>query len=81
MHPDILIMDEATSNLDAKTEEAISNTLDLFDGNVTRIIIAHRLSTIKRCQKIFVLDSGKICESGSHDELMANKGHYASMFE
>lgn len=81
LNPDVLIMDEATSNLDTITEEAISNTLNLFDKQVTRIIIAHRLSTIKRCQRIFVIENGKISESGTHEELLLNKGLYTAMFE
>lgn len=74
--PEILIMDEATSNLDSITERAIQNTLDEYIQNVTTIIIAHRLSTIKKCSKIYVMDKGRIIEEGSHKELLNKKGYY-----
>ncbi len=74
--PDLLIMDEATSNLDSITEKAIEKTIKAFSNNLTTIIIAHRLSTIMNCDKIVVLDKGKIIEQGSHEELMKNKGMY-----
>lgn len=75
-NPEILIMDEATSNLDSITESAIQKTLEECTQNVTTIIIAHRLSTIKKCDKIFVMDKGKIIEQGSHSELLKEKGYY-----
>lgn len=79
--PDILILDEATSNLDAVTEKAIQETIDAYSEGMTTIIIAHRLSTIRRCDRIFVMECGKIIESGSHEELI-NKdgGYYRSLY-
>lgn len=74
--PEILIMDEATSNLDSITERAIQKTLEECTENVTTIIIAHRLSTIKKCNRIYVMDKGRIIEEGSHKELLNQKGYY-----
>lgn len=80
--PDILILDEATSNLDAVTEKAIQETIDSYSEQMTTIIIAHRLSTIRRCDRIFVMEKGNIIESGSHDELMALKnGYYRGLYQ
>lgn len=80
-HPDILIMDEATSNLDSITEKAIEKTIDELSDNITTIIIAHRLSTIMRCDKIFVLEHGEVIEVGNHHELMAKKGRYYNLWK
>lgn len=74
--PEILIMDEATSNLDSITEKAIENTIEECTRNVTTIIIAHRLSTIMRCNRIYVLDKGKIIEEGTHEQLLKKQGYY-----
>jgi ATP-binding cassette subfamily B protein len=80
--PDILILDEATSNLDAVTEKAIQETLDSYSAGTTTIIIAHRLSTIRRCDRIFVMEKGRIIESGIHDELMEKEnGHYRGLYQ
>lgn len=79
--PDVLIMDEATSNLDSITERAIERTIGDLSKDVTTIIIAHRLSTITRCDKIYVLADGKVVESGSHDNLLAEKGQYYSLWK
>ena len=78
--PDILILDEATSNLDSITEKAIEKTIDQLSGNTTTIIIAHRLSTILRCDKIYVMDKGEIIESGTHKELIDKKGKYFDLW-
>ena len=79
--PEILILDEATSNLDAVTEKAIQETLDTYSDGMTTIIIAHRLSTIRGCDTIFVMEKGRIIESGSHDELMCKEnGFYRNLY-
>jgi len=79
--PDILILDEATSNLDAVTERAIQETIDTYSSGMTTIIIAHRLSTIRRCDRIFVMEKGKIVEAGTHDELMSKEqGYYRGLY-
>ena len=75
--PDILIMDEATSNLDTITEEGIKRTMDRICANMTCIIIAHRLKTIKNCDYIYVMDKGRIVEQGTHEELIKGKGIYS----
>lgn len=79
--PDILILDEATSNLDAVTEKAIQETIEAYSAGMTTIIIAHRLSTIRMCDRIYVMEKGRIVESGSHDELMKiEDGYYRSLY-
>lgn len=77
--PDILILDEATSNLDAITERALDTTINEFSKDVTTIFIAHRLSTIKNCDKIFVMEKGRIIESGTHNELKILGDKYAQL--
>ena len=74
-HPAVLIFDEATSALDNVTQAAVCESLDRM--NVTRIVVAHRLSTIKNCDRIVVLDGGKIVEEGNYESLMAKKGLFS----
>jgi len=74
--PDILILDEATSNLDSITERAIEKTINEYSQGITTFIIAHRLSTIKRCDRIYLLDKGRIIEYGTHEELLKLKDRY-----
>lgn len=78
--PDILIMDEATSNLDSTTEKAVSETINAFE-DMTTIIIAHRLSTIMRCDRIYVMDQGRIIECGTHQELLDYRGKYYGLWK
>lgn len=77
--PDILIMDEATSNLDAITEKQLDKTISEYSENMTTIFIAHRLSTIKNCDQIFVMDKGRIIERGTHEELKRLGGKYSML--
>lgn len=79
--PDILIMDEATSNLDSITEKAIGRMIDQQTHGITTLIIAHRLSTIMRCDKILIMHQGHFVESGTHSELMARKGQYYRLWK
>ena len=74
--PKILILDEATSNVDTRTEKAIQDAMQLVMQNRTSIVIAHRLSTIRDADMIVVMDQGKIVESGNHEALLAQKGKY-----
>ena len=74
--PAILILDEATSSIDAKTEKLLQQGIEKLMENRTSFVIAHRLSTIRNCDKILYIDGGEIKEAGTHDELMAKKGYY-----
>ena len=76
-NPKILMFDEATSALDNITQKKISCALDSL--KCTRIVIAHRLSTIRHCDRIIVLDNGKIVEDGSYDDLLARGGLFAEL--
>lgn len=75
--PKILMFDKATSALDNITQKKVSKSLDELKW--TRIVIAHRLSTIKQCDRIIVLDKGKIIEDGKYDELIAQDGYFAEL--
>jgi ABC-type bacteriocin/lantibiotic exporter with double-glycine peptidase domain len=77
--PKILIFDEATSALDNITQQHIASSLSKL--KCTRIVLAHRLSTIKQCDRIIVLDDGKIIEDGSYDELIKNGGFFAELIQ
>ena len=77
--PRILFFDEATSALDNMTQKIVSESLDKL--KCTKIVIAHRLSTIRQCDRIVVLDGGKIIEAGTYEELIARKGFFAGLVE
>ena len=80
-NPKILILDEATSSIDTKTESLLQDGLDRLLVGRTSFIIAHRLSTIKNSDRIFYIDKGGVQESGSHDNLMALKGNYYHLYQ
>ncbi|MBR6452631.1 MAG: ATP-binding cassette domain-containing protein [Lachnospiraceae bacterium] len=77
--PKVLFLDEATSALDNMTQKRVSDALSTL--KCTRIVIAHRLSTIKQCDRILVLNGGKIVEEGNFEELMQKKGFFAELVE
>jgi ATP-binding cassette subfamily B protein len=79
--PKILILDEATSSVDSETEELIQQAIKKLMVNRTSIVVAHRLSTIKEADSILVIDKGSVVEIGDHNELMAKKGVYFTLFE
>ncbi len=80
MDPKILVLDEATSNVDTRTEKAIQDAMQLIMKDRTSIVIAHRLSTIRDSDLIVVMDHGQIAECGSHEELLEKKGKYYELY-
>ncbi|TFH00488.1 MAG: ATP-binding cassette domain-containing protein, partial [Calditrichales bacterium] len=78
--PAMLILDEATSSVDTRTEVLIQKAMDNLMKNRTSFIIAHRLSTIRNADRILVMDQGDIVEQGSHDDLLAKNGFYAELY-
>ena len=80
MDPPMLILDEATSNIDTRLEIKIQDAFDKIMNGRTSFVIAHRLSTIKESDIIFMMDNGKIIEKGSHNELLAANGEYKKLY-
>jgi len=79
--PAVLILDEATSSVDSITERAIRDALERVTRGRTVLAIAHRLSTVLAAEVVFVIDDGRVVETGTHDELVAAKGAYAQLYE
>ena len=77
----VILLDEATSSLDAETESKIQTAMEILTKNKTTLVIAHRLSTILNANKIFVVDKGKIVDSGTHKELIENSKIYKSFYQ
>ena len=75
----MLILDEATSNLDSANEAAIRQALNLLTRGRTTLVIAHRLSSVVHADRIVVLDNGRVAESGQHADLLSRDGHYAQL--
>jgi subfamily B ATP-binding cassette protein MsbA len=80
-NPSVLILDEATSSVDTQTEHLIQQATDKLTQGRTSIVIAHRLATIQNADKILVMDNGRIVESGTHNDLLEQKGYYSHLFE
>ena len=83
-NPPILLLDEATAALDNESERLVNEAIDRLlssSGSRTTIVIAHRLSSIRACEKLIVLEKGAVVEEGTHDELLAINGLYASLFK
>lgn len=80
-NPPILVLDEATSAVDNETEAAIQRSLEKITQNRTTIAIAHRLSTVRNAHRIYVMEAGQLVEAGTHEELLARQGLYASLWQ
>ncbi|MBR2876140.1 MAG: ATP-binding cassette domain-containing protein, partial [Clostridia bacterium] len=80
MNPPMLILDEATSSIDTRTELKINKAFDLLMQGKTSFVVAHRLSTIKDADKILVMNDGKVVEIGNHSELLEKKGFYFDLY-
>lgn len=78
--PKVIVLDEATSNLDTESEAFIQKSLNTLMKNRTTFVIAHRLSTIQQADQILVVEDGEIAEQGKHDELISKKGRYHDLF-
>ncbi|HEY8217192.1 MAG TPA: ATP-binding cassette domain-containing protein, partial [Acidimicrobiia bacterium] len=78
--PPVLVLDEATSNLDPGTERAVERALEALTERRTVLVVAHRLSTAARADRVAVVDDGRIVELGPHDELVHREGRYASLW-
>jgi len=78
--PPVLVMDEATSSVDTRTEKLIEKGMDTIMQARTVFVIAHRLSTVRNSQAILVLERGKVIERGDHEELLAQKGRYYKLY-
>ena len=81
LKPEVLVLDEATANVDTDTEALIQKAIDRLLANQTSLVIAHRLSTIQRADRILVLDKGRLVEQGSHEELLELGGHYSKLYQ
>ena len=81
MLPELMVLDEPTSSVDAKSEYEIFRNIIKKQENKTTIIISHRFSTVRKAEHIIVLDAGQIKEQGTHDELVKQNGIYKEMFE
>ncbi len=80
--PNLLLLDETTSDLDTASEQHIQDSIDALQGEVTVVIIAHRLSTVKNADRVYVLDEGRVIEQGAYDELrMRENGEFREMVE
>jgi ATP-binding cassette subfamily B protein len=80
-NPPVLIMDEATSAVDNETEAAIQRSMQVITRGRTTLVVAHRLSTIINADRIYVLDKGRVIETGNHAKLLADNGLYASLWK
>jgi ATP-binding cassette subfamily B protein len=78
--PPVLILDEATSSIDTRTEKIVQDGMDKLMSGRTTFVIAHRLSTVKNSDCIIVLEQGRVIERGSHDQLIAEKGKYYQLY-
>ncbi len=75
--PKILLLDEATSALDNRTQAVVTDSLDRL--RITRLVVAHRLSTVINADQIYVMDAGRVIETGTYDELMESGGHFSQL--